>query len=354
MQAPVRLGFPILVMLILSSGSIGARAQTTSSIAPPGSNVSPAWSPSGQRIAFLSMRHGPAELYTMAPDGSDQRRLTVSPADNWRFQWSPDSRLIVFESERSGQSDIYVVSGEAGNETRLTTSGREGSPTWAPDGQRIAFVSGREQGRQVYVMGTNGADQRRITAFRDTPNPVEVAWSPDGRYFALRALDTVQQTTGIFTVISAVQRLYLVQSDGGGVVPLVPTSNNIDAFLWSPDGRRLLVDARLEGSWQIYLFDIASRERRRLTALGANGESAWSRDGRRIAFVSDRDGSDQIHVMDADGIGQTKLTTAGPNYSPAWSPDGQRIAFVSQRDGSFQIYIMNADGTGQIRLTAPP
>ncbi len=81
---------------------------------------------------------------------------------------------------------------------------------------------------------------------------------------------------------------------------------------------------------------------------------AWSPDGKQIAFATTRDGpGSEIYVMNANGSGQTRLTNdPASDRGPAWSPDGTKIAFHSNRDDDFEIWIMNADGTGADQLTS--
>ena len=73
------------------------------------SDVTPAWSPDGRRIAFASERDGNLEIYVMNADGSGVTRLTYNGANDLFPDWSPDGRRIAFHSNRDGRMDIYVM-----------------------------------------------------------------------------------------------------------------------------------------------------------------------------------------------------------------------------------------------------
>ncbi|MGH7475318.1 MAG: hypothetical protein ACRELD_03445 [Longimicrobiales bacterium] len=87
--------------------------------------VAPAWSPDGRRIAFDSTRDGNWEIYTMAADGSDVRRLTTDAADDTRARWSPDGRRIAFQSWRHGGGmEVFVMNADGTDVRRLTFTTR--------------------------------------------------------------------------------------------------------------------------------------------------------------------------------------------------------------------------------------
>lgn len=140
------------------------------------------WSPNGKRLAFASDREGNHEIYTMAADGSDVRRLTSTPGKgkhSWNPAWSPHGGHIAFDSNRSGKDEIYTVEVPTRKVARLTrTRGAAGSwtPDWAPDGRVIVFTSNRRGRDEHYLMGADGSAQRPLN-LEAIGRP---RWAPDG------------------------------------------------------------------------------------------------------------------------------------------------------------------------------
>jgi len=265
----------------------------------------PAWSPDGERIAFVVLlaRH---EIYTMNADGTDQTRLTNSlAAYNSHPIWSPDGQRIAFLSDRDGTWEAYVMNADGTNQTRLTYNyqNNQCTPAWSPDGQQLAFVSRHGDGSsEIYVVNADGTNQihlNRDTEHKQWKEAWRAAWSPDGEQIAF-------------------------SKDGG-----------------------------------IYVMNANGTHRTRLTTdlqSGSDGcnNPIWSPDGQRIAFVS---GHINIYVMNADGTNQTRLTDyqeyPSSNYGQIgdliWSPDGKRIAYdvFGARSG---LYVVDVDGTNQTDL----
>ena len=336
----------------------------------------PAWSPDGRTIVFVSGRDGNGEVYAMDADGTSPRNLTQDPAQDVHPAWSPDGRRIAFVRSRSPssrckpgpgpcwdpfnrQSEIYVMNADGSRKRNLTPDrGFDDNPTWSPDGRRIAFLrvtgSYRHHGYHLYAVNADGSGLRNLGRIAATAyfasHPV---WSPDGRTIYVGR--------------------YLISTDGSGArkLPYMPWS-----AVWSPNGRQIAFVGNREtglpgpgaagskADSEIYVMNADGSGTRRLTHnLGYDGAPAWSPDGRKIAFQSQRrsaiyggnggkgDSKAEIYVMNADGSGKRNLTRNPANDGgPSWSPDGRRIAFVSDRDGRPEAHVMNADGSGQRSL----
>jgi Tol biopolymer transport system component len=110
-------------------------------------DFSPAWSPDGTKIAFVSDRDGDYDIYVMNADGTGPRtQLTDDPADDDSPEWSPGSKRIAFTSARveGSSGDVYRMRADGSHQTRLTKNpAGDADPTWSPDGTKIAFTSFR-------------------------------------------------------------------------------------------------------------------------------------------------------------------------------------------------------------------
>ena len=113
----------------------------------------------------------------MDADGSNPTRLTDNPASDIVPAWSPDGTKIAFASRRDGNPEVYVMDADGSNPTRLTDNPTfDGVPAWSPDGTKIAFASGRDGNPEVYVMDADGSNQTRLTNY--PLSDAVPAWSP--------------------------------------------------------------------------------------------------------------------------------------------------------------------------------
>lgn len=285
------------------------------------------------RIAFVSDRDGDAEIYMMNSDGSGLVQLTDDDSSDLFPAWSQDGNRIAFASNRGNDAkfyDIYVMNSDGSDVEQLTDGCSNGQLAWSSDGDRIAFTSrggiyviDSDGGNAVQLMGTPHAscEQLFFSDLDGDGNDEVYRRNPDG-------------TVELFTDYESI-----FLGDG------FPA--------WSPDGRRIAFASGRNGNGlAVYVINVDGTGVERLTDNEyVNLDPAWSPDGSRIAFVSNRDGDDEIYVMNADGTGVVRLTeNEYPDEVPSWSPDGGRIAFQSDRDGASRIFVMNADGTGVERL----
>ena len=146
----------------------------------------PRWSPTGERIAFVSDRDAKPEIYTVSADGKDLRRLTTSPPglSSSSPAWSPDGRFIAFDFGLYVDSRVFVMNAD-GSGQRLLVPGRSSGPAWSPDGRKIAFLSEETSG--VSVIAAEGGQQVNISPGALTGRDALVdaaSWSPDGKRLA--------------------------------------------------------------------------------------------------------------------------------------------------------------------------
>src|SRR5919201_914632 len=162
---------------------------TAADVAPVRAQITPQVSANGL-LAFRSDRDGDAEIFTMSATGEGPVNLTDNEGiSDLQPAWSPDGQRIAFVRRRpeTARPDLFVMNADGSAPDQLTTQGigsADRSPAWSPDGARIAFVSDRDGGfPELYLMNADGSGVRRITvnSFVDG-NPT---WSPDGLTIAV-------------------------------------------------------------------------------------------------------------------------------------------------------------------------
>jgi len=195
-------------------------------------------------------------------------------------------------------------------------------PAASPDGRKIAFSRATTPGDwDLWVMNSDGTGQRAIASF-GKQSELDATWSPDGR---LIAFGSVTQSSCPPRFCGS-QTLWVVRPDGTGLRRI---SDDARYPRWSPDGRKLVFEGRIDPYGEanaIYVARAAGGPARRLIrARGIFAHPVWSPDGRRIAFIWGAG----LYVTRADGTRRTRLVLRA--REPEWAP-GNAIAF--QKYGS--------------------
>jgi TolB protein len=203
-------------------------------------DVSPDWSPDGEQIAYVSNLSGVAEIYVMDADGSNQLKLTEI-GNCWTPQWSPDGTKIAFRCRPDDSNLIFTMNPDGSEQTQITPPEISGyDPYWSPDGNRIAFVSTRTD-PGVYVIDADGTDQALLFLMNGLG---QMAWSPDGRWFALTKVVEPNYNLDIF----------LYDLDAGTLIRLTTTTMAHNGIDWYPNGNYLIYSSNQDdlANFEIY------------------------------------------------------------------------------------------------------
>ena len=224
----------------------------------PTADMCPDWSNDGARIVFDSMRSDPdRDLYMMAIDGTDVRRLTNKPGQEDKCPaFSPDDSAITYICTANGDMDIFVMNSDGTGVKNLTNDpGSDRCPSWTPDGKRITFMSDRTGFFEVYIM--DAGDGGHLKQLTDLKIKGSNCW------------------------VAAV----------------------------SPDGKEVCFVGDFEGNNELYVIDIDGKNLRNLTRHEASDQwPAWSHDGQWIAFSSTRSGEERLYVVRPDSSGLRQVT----------------------------------------------
>src|ERR1700704_1017514 len=144
----------------------------------------PAFSPDGKWIAFFAYRDGGYDIWSIAPDGSNQHKLTWGPFDDREPIWSHDGTRIAFSSDRGSplgsDYNIWTLDTRTGDLRQLTKAPSDDyMPSWSPDDKEIAFASAREDGQSVWAVNVADGTERKVSSAGgrvDAPS-----WGPNGQ-----------------------------------------------------------------------------------------------------------------------------------------------------------------------------
>ena len=261
-------------------------------------------------IAFSSDRDGEKEIYLMDYDGFDQRRISGHRSISLSPAWSPSGDAVAYVSYFGGSGPaIYLADITTGKKAPVVTSGSlNTSPTFSPDGRRIVFSRGMGANVEIFSCRRDGSELKRLTT---SPNiDANPSWSPSGTEIAFTSSR------------SGSPQIYIMDVEGTNQRRVTFEGEYNDGAAWSPDGTRLAYATRIQQNrFDIALLDLVSLSAQRITdGPGSNETPTFSPDGRRVAFSSTRAGKSAIFVMEARyGAEAEQLTFDGSNLAPDWS-----------------------------------
>lgn len=339
--------------------------------------------------AALGAQNAPLALPRIAPtvDQILSLKRVGSP------EISPDGRQVAYTvretnwDENAYETEIWLADVATGGlrpaqvgvsssnpVTRQLTNAKKSSqsPAWAPDGSRLAFISDRTDKRQIYLISPQGGEADALTNVEDGVGGF--AWSPDGKTIAYTATEAKpaaikdrDKKYGEFQVVEQDHRmthLFSIDLSTRATRTLTSGSFTVGSFAWSPDGKSIAFDHRVNpalangGSADISLVTVADASIRKLvTQEGPDSHPVWSPDGSRIAFETAMANpayfytNSLIATVPASGGAPTVLS-AGFDEDPsivAWKPNGLFFS-ASARTYSY-LYKLDPDAKAITRVS---
>lgn len=243
-------------------------------------------------------------------DGENARTIAESPQPLMSPAWSPDGRRVAYVSFEGNQSAIYIQTLRTGSRERVSArAGINGAPAFSPDGRQLALTLSQNDGNlDIYTLDTATQALRRLT---ESPAiDTEPAWSMDGRtiYF------TSDRQGG--------PQIYRVPAEPGGRAERVSFEGRYNARARvSPDGERLAVVHESQDNYRIALVDPSNGFTEVLTNGRLDESPSFAPNGAQIIYAT-RDGNRGVLAsVSADGrIRQQIAAVAGDVREPVWGP----------------------------------
>ncbi len=257
-----------------------------------GNVTGPTWNPDGSQILYVttglaheSHDYAGARFRIVDLPGMEARSLDLPPdvLGARSPAWSPDGNRVAFvgrpaASPDISHNDLYITTLSDGSTANLTNGAVPfiGMPSWSPGGDRIAFTSGYGDEWSLHLMEVDGENPANTEIGMGDAFILNLSWSPDSTRFAVQRM------------VDENFEICVLNADGSGLVN-VSDHPSFDADpAWSPDGTEIVFVSDRDGDLEIYRMAADGSSVIQLTANEEmDMEPAWSSDG-KICFVSDR------------------------------------------------------------------
>ncbi|HTZ33024.1 MAG TPA: S9 family peptidase [Methylomirabilota bacterium] len=332
---------------------VNAAGGTPIQMTQGGRDNSPAWSPDGKTLAFLSARDGNSQVYLLSMDGGDAKKLTQLSTGADLFHWSPDGKTIAFTSS------VYPdCKDDACNEKR--DSDKEKSKVKARIYDHLLYRhwdhwSEGKRSHLFVVPASSNTAPRDLTAGADYDVPPDERggagdfnFSPDSKELCFTAV------TDKMEAISTNGDLFLVPV-AGGEANRITTQQGFDGNpVYSPDGRYIAYHAQLTpgyeaDKWRVMLYDRQSGKNETLSESFDRSATdlAWSPDSKTIYFLAENETLQPIYSMEPRTGATPKKVVDGFNAEFSLSADGKTfVATQSSLTLPNEIFTVSADGSG--------
>jgi TolB protein len=268
------------------------------------------------RIAYVAVEGAPPsqryQLIVADADGANPRLILESRFPLMSPAWSPDGQWLAYVSFETKHSAVYVQLVRTGERRQVSArAGVNGAPAWSPDGRKLALTLGGRGGNpDIYVLDLATQELTRITD--DPAIDTEPEWAPDGRalYFTSDRAGSPQ--------------IYQIAATGGGHPKRVTFGANYNARpRVSPDGTQLAMVTLDSGNYRIAVQDLASGTARVLSHGHLDESPSFAPNGATLIY-SEREGdSGSLATVATDGLTGMRLKSQqGEVQEPAWAPFG--------------------------------
>jgi len=260
------------------------------------------------RIAYVKRIKGRYTLIVADSDGYNEQVILAQKEPIMSPAWSPDGRNLAYVSFETDHAVVYVQSLYTNRREVLADfSGSNSAPAWAPDGKQLAIVMTRDGSSNIYLVRTDGSDVRSLTSGYEIDT--EPNFSPDGQ-------------TLLFTSDRGGSPQIYQMSVHGGTAQRLTFGDGINfSPRYSPDGKSFVFTHREKGNFFIATQDFQTGQMEILTSGGWEKKPSFAPNGKLILFASEARDRGILATVSSDGRVQRHMfTQSGDAREPIWGP----------------------------------
>ena len=259
------------------------------------------------RLAYVVRKKNKHLLIVSDSDGHNERPALESSQSLISLAWSPKGDRLAYVSFETGKPIVFVHTLSTGERNIIANyKGSNSSPTWSPDGKKLAFVLTKDGSSQIYTANEKGGNLKRITKIRAINT--EPNYSHDGKYIFY----TSDQ--------GGKPQIYKIRASGEGYPKRVTFKRNFNARpVAGPNGDYLAYVTTFEGDFVIAIMNLVSKEETILSGGPKDDSPSFAPNGRWLIFSSRIAGKEILSAVSVDGKVKTRITMeSGDIRSPAW------------------------------------
>lgn len=265
------------------------------------------------RIAYVAVEgQAPRKTYRLIvadADGYGPRTITESTEPLMSPAWSPDGQSLAYVSFEGKASAVYVQRLATGERRRVSARlGINGAPAWSPDGSKLALTLSRDGNLDIYTLDLASQALTRLTT--DPAIDTEPEWARDGSslYFTSDRAGSAQ--------------VYRVEAAAGQAAQRLTFTNGYNARpRMSPDGQSLALVTLDRGAYRIATFDLKTRNVRVLTEGRQDEAPSFAPNGAVVIYATRAGARGALAMVSSDGRFQQRLSSdVGDVREPVWSP----------------------------------